>query len=251
MLIKFKNADILNKDYEVVESQDLIVENNRIKEIKKTDPNDTSKYDRVVECNRNYLIPGIKNSHSHNAMVFLRSISDDIPLLTWLRTITFPNEAKLTQEDIYYFFFFLIMESLTSGIVASMDMYLDLFAMADASIKTGFRINICDTIQAFNKRIEPEENYVLFNNYKNDNGNLVKYTPGIHAEYTCNEEIFKRVSDLVHKYKSPFFTHNSETKPEVDECKERWNGLTPTQVLDKFGLYDFGGGGLFMMGIME
>ena len=84
---------------------------------------------------------------------------------------------------------------------------------------------------------------MLFNNYKNDNGNLVKYTPGIHAEYTCNEEIFKRVSDLVHKYKSPFFTHNSETKPEVDECKERWNGLTPTQVLDKFGLYDFGGGG--------
>ena len=243
MAIKFKNANVLDKNFDVLESQDLIVEGNRIKVIRPTVKDDSVTYDRVIDCNGNYLIPGIKNSHTHNAMVFLRSLSDDLPLGEWLEKHCFPNEAKLTYEDIYYFTILGIMENLSSGVVGSMDMYLDLNAMADASIKTGFRVNICDTIQKFNKKISPEEFYISLNNYKGDNGNLVKYTYGIHAEYTNTKEIMQKISDLVHKYKVPFFTHNAETKKEVDGCKERWGGLTPTQVFEEFGLYDFGGGG--------
>lgn len=243
MAIKFKNANVLDKNFDVLKDYDLIVEGNRIKTIRPTLANDDAPYDRVIDCNGNYLIPGIKNSHTHNAMVFLRSISDDLPLLDWLNKYCFPNEAKLTYEDIYYFTLLGIMENLSSGVVGSMDMYLDLFAMADASIKSGFRINICDTIQKFNKRIAPEENFIEFNNYKGDNGNLVKYTYGIHAEYTNTKEIIQTIADLVHKYKVPFFTHNAECKREVDECKERWGGLTPTQVFEEFGLFEYGGGG--------
>ncbi|MBP3200953.1 MAG: amidohydrolase [Lachnospiraceae bacterium] len=243
MKIKFKNANVLDKNFDVLENQDLIVEGNRIKKIQNTVKDDNATYDRVIDCDGNYLIPGIKNAHTHNAMVFLRSLSDDLPLGEWLTKYCFPNEAKLTYEDIYYFTILGIMENLSSGVVGSMDMYLDLHAMADASLKTGFRVCICDTIQKFNKIISPEEYFIELNNYKGDNGNLVKYVYGMHAEYTNTEEIIKMLSDLVHKYKVPFFVHNSETKKEVDECKERWGGLTPTQVFEKFGLYDFGGGG--------
>ena len=243
MKIKFKNANVLDKNFDVLENQDLIVEGNRIKKIQNTIKDDNATYDRVIDCDGNYLIPGIKNAHTHNAMVFLRSLSDDLPLGEWLTQYCFPNEAKLTYEDIYYFTILGIMENLSSGVVGSMDMYLDLHAMADASLKTGFRVCICDTIQKFNKIISPEEYFIELNNYKGDNGNLVKYVYGMHAEYTNTEEIIKMLSDLVHKYKVPFFVHNSETKKEVDECKERWGGLTPTQVFEKFGLYDFGGGG--------
>ncbi len=243
MKIKFKNANVLDKNFDVLENQDLIVEGNRIKKIQNTIKDDNATYDRVIDCDGNYLIPGIKNAHTHNAMVFLRSLSDDLPLGEWLTKYCFPNEAKLTYEDIYYFTILGIMENLSSGVVGSMDMYLDLHAMADASLKTGFRVCICDTIQKFNKKISPEEFFIELNNYKGDNGNLVKYVYGMHAEYTNTEEIIKMLSDLVHKYKVPFFVHNSETKKEVDECKERWGGFTPTQVFEKFGLYDFGGGG--------
>ena len=34
---------------------------------------------------------------------------------------------------------------------------------------------------------------------------------------------------LLDEYKMPFFTHNSETKREVEECIAR-HGLTPTQL---------------------
>ena len=243
MSIKFKNANVLDKNFEIREACDLIVENNRIKTIRPTDASDDAKYERVVDCNNNYLIPGIKNSHTHNAMVFLRSMSDDLFLHDWLAKYCFPNEAKLTYEDIYYFTILGIMENISSGVTGSMDMYLNNYAMADASLKTGFRVNICDTIQKFNKKIAPEEYYIELNNYKGDNGNLVRYTFGVHAEYTNTEELLKLMSDLTHKYKEPFFTHNSETKFEYDECKKRWGGLTPTQVFEKFGLFDYGGGG--------
>ena len=242
MAIKFKNANVLDKNFDVLEAKDLIVDGNRIKTIRDTSSDDDSLFERVVNCNGNYLIPGIKNAHTHNAMVFLRSLADDLPLLEWLEKNCFPNEAKLTNEDIYYFTILGIMENLSSGVVGSMDMYLDNYAMADASLKTGFRVRICDAIQKFNKKIEPEEYYVNLNNYKNDNGNLVKYTLGIHAEYTNTKELLELISSLTHKYKDTFFTHNSESKKEVDECKERWGGLTPTQVFDKFGLFDYGGG---------
>ena len=243
MSIKFKNANVLDKNFEIREACDLIVENNRIKTIRPTDASDDAKYERVVDCNNNYLIPGIKNSHTHNAMVFLRSMSDDLFLHDWLAKYCFPNEAKLTYEDIYYFTILGIMENISSGVTGSMDMYLNNYAMADASLKTGFRVNICDTIQKFNKKIAPEEYYIELNNYKGDNGNLIRYTFGVHAEYTNTEELLKLMSDLTHKYKEPFFTHNSETKFEYDECKKRWGGLTPTQVFEKFGLFDYGGGG--------
>ena len=243
MSIKFKNANILNKDFDIIESQDLIVEKNRIKTIRPTDSSDDAEYERVIDCNDNYLIPGIKNSHTHNAMVFIRSLSDDLNLHDWLKKYCFPNEAKLTYEDVYYFTMLGIMENITSGVTGSMDMYLNNYAMADASLKTGFRVNICDTIQKFNKKIAPEEYYNELNNYKGDNGNIVKYTFGVHAEYTNTEELLKMMSDLTHKYKAPFFTHDSETKFEFDECKERWGGLTPTGVFEKFGLFDYGGGG--------
>ena len=50
------------------------------------------------------------------------------------------------------------------------------------------------------------------------------------------------VAKLAQKVKSPVWLHNAETKKEVDECKERW-GMTPTQLTDSLGMYEYGGGG--------
>lgn len=243
MSIKFKNACIIDKNFEILRSYDLVVEKNRIKSISPSTDIDDNEHERVIECNHNFLIPGFKNAHAHNAMVFARSLTDDVPLNVWLNEKIFPLEAKLTEEDVYYFTILGIMENLTSGITACADMYKCYYAMAEAYFHTGFRVNLVDSIMHFDKKIAPEEYYEVFNNYKGDNGNLIKYTFALHAEYTNNETTFKLMSDLIHKYKTPFFSHNSETRKEVEECKERWGGLTPTEVHEKYGLYDYGGGG--------
>lgn len=243
MSIKFKNAFILTKDYEVLKNHDLIVEKNRIAKIRPTDSIDDAKYERIVECNQNFLMPGFKNSHAHNGMVFARSLTDDVPLDKWLNERIFPLEAKLTEEDVYYFTILGIMENLASGVTTCADMYKYNETLAEVYYNVGFRVNLVDSIMKFDKKICPEERLINLNNYKGDNANLIKYTVGLHAEYTNDERTFQLVSDVIHKYKVPFFSHNSETEKEVNECKERWGGLTPTEVHEKFGLYDYGGGG--------
>lgn len=243
MSIKFKNAFIVNRDFELLKAYDLIVEKDRIKEIVPTKDIDDIMHERVINCTGNFLIPGFKNVHAHNAMVFARSLTDDVSLDIWLNEKIFPLEAKLTDEDVYYFTILGIMENLSSGITTCADMYKCYDAMAEAYYHTGFRVNLVDSIMHFDKLINPEEKFIKYNNYKDDNGNLIRYTFGLHAEYTNNETTFKLISDLIHKYRAPFFSHNSETKKEVMECKERWGGLTPTEVHEKYGLYDFGGGG--------
>ena len=123
MSIKFKNAYIVNKDFNILKSYDLVVEKNRIKSISPSTSIDDDKHERVIECNHNFLIPGFKNAHAHNAMVFARSLTDDVPLDKWLNELIFPLEALLTEEDVYYFTILGIMENLTSGITACADMY--------------------------------------------------------------------------------------------------------------------------------
>lgn len=243
MKIKFLNANVLDENFQVLKNQDLIVDGNIISFIKNTNKNDNEKYDRIIDCNENYLIPGFKNCHAHNAMVFVRSISEDLPLDRWLKESIFPKEAKLTEEDVYYFTILGIMESLTSGITTCIDMYKYNMTLAEAYYHTGFRVNLNDSVTPFDKVIAPEENLIKINNYKDDKGKRVRYTLGLHAEYTNNKETFKMMSDLVHKYKVPYLTHIAETKKEVEECKGRWNGLSPVEVHEEYDMFAYGGGG--------
>ena len=55
---------------------------------------------------------------------------------------------------------------------------------------------------------------------------------------------------LVDKYNKPFFTHNSETKKEVEECIAR-HGLTPTALYEEMGLFAHGGGGFHCVWLRE
>ena len=50
------------------------------------------------------------------------------------------------------------------------------------------------------------------------------------------------MAELAEKYREPCFMHCAETKAEVDGCIERY-GLTPPMLLEKMGLFRYGGGG--------
>ena len=195
------------------------------------------KWDREIDAKHNLVMPGFKNAHTHSAMTFLRSYADDLPLLDWLHNQVFPMEAKLQPEHILWFSKLAIMEYLTSGITANFDMYFHPEQIAQASIETGFRTVMVSGLNDYGGSPEEvEENFLRFNEYHD----LISYKLGVHAEYTCQEKLLKEVSDLIHKYQAPFYTHLSETEQEVRECTER-RGMTPVRYLDSLGLFDFGG----------
>ena len=196
------------------------------------------EFEREIDLGGDLVIPGFKNAHAHSAMTFLRSYADDLPLQSWLFDKVFPLEARLTPEAVYAFTRLAVLEYLSGGITASFDMYFHRDAYARANIDCGFRTVICGALSAGDKISVAADDYAKFNALDP----LISYLPGVHAEYTADEKLLRGMSELVHELKSPFWTHNSETKSETDGCFER-HGMSPTEYLDSLGLYDFGGGG--------
>ena len=197
-------------------------------------------WDCEIDAENNLILPGFKNAHTHSAMTFLRSFADDLPLLEWLNTRVFPMEAHLKPEHILWFSKLAIMEYLTSGITANFDMYFFPEQIAQASIETGFRTVMVSGLNNYGGSVEElEENYLKFNDYHD----LISYQLGIHAEYTCSDELMKSVAQLAYKHSAPVYMHLAETEQEVRECQERHDGLGPVKYFDSIGMFDYGGGG--------
>ena len=235
MLTLFKNARILTMKSSDVISGELVVKDNKIAYIGPRYEGEVP--DRVIDCEGNLLMPGLKNAHAHTAMVFARSCSDDLSLHDWLYTTIFPMEEKFEDGDIYHLTKLGILEYLTSGITAAFDMYFCVPEIVKASEELGFRSVILATSAS-----EPisllRERYQTIN--KPDA--LCSYFLGIHAEYTTSEERIKEIVALAHELKAPIYTHICETEAEVQGCVER-HGMTPVKYLDSLGFYDNGGGG--------
>lgn len=202
-------------------------------------PEELPEFQRQIDLKGDLLIPGFKDAHTHTAMTFLRSLADDMPLDKWLSEQVWPNESKLTGEAVYCFTRLGIMEYLSGGITSAFDMYVKNDDYAQACIDSGFRTVICSGLNNFDADPENiEREYLKFNHLHE----LVSYTLGIHAEYTTSMERMEYMASLAEKYQAPCYMHCAETKSEVAGCMERY-GLTPPQLLDRVGLFRYGGGG--------
>ena len=200
-------------------------------------------WDREIDCKKNLLMPGFKNAHTHSAMTLMRSKADDLPLSDWLNTQIFPIEAKMTAEDIYHLSKIAIMEYLTSGITAVFEMYLTPYSVADAFRDCGMRCVQTSCVNNFSQSVEMLEGYY---NDLNGRDEYNSFILGLHAEYTCSKELLEKTAELVQKYKAPFWAHIQETESELMECVERY-GMTPIELFDSLGLFDYGGGGYHLV----
>lgn len=257
MNTRFYNAKILtlaeNHKFNIVEGE-LWVKGNTICYIGDgKDVADVCKgeevliWDREIDAAGNLLMPGFKDAHTHTAMTFLRSYADDLPLQDWLNQQVFPREGQLTGDDVYWLNILGIMEYLTSGITSNFDMYMFSKMGAQSSAKVGFRTVQTSGLNNFGGTPESMEEEYHFINELSD---LTSFIVGFHAEYTTSMELMEGVAKLAQKLKSPVWLHNSETKLEVAECKERW-GKTPTQLTDSLGMYEYGGGGYHCIWVEE
>ncbi|MDY6276608.1 MAG: amidohydrolase [Bacilli bacterium] len=234
MITLLKNARILSfKNDEIIEG-DIAVTDNKISFI--GDHYEGQTPDRVIDCEKNLLMPGFKDAHAHTAMVFARSAADDLPLHDWLYETIFPMEAQFQSNDIYHLTKLGILEYLTSGITAAFDMYFNPPEIIRASEEMGFRTVILATSDSESISLLRERYLEL-----NKEGSLISYQLGIHAEYTTKPERIKAVADLAKELHAPTFTHVGETESEVQGCVDRY-GKTPLSYLVSQGFFANGGG---------
>ena len=238
MSVRFYNCRILSMKDDKITEGEIWTKDNKISYIGPSKDASGERFDREIDCKGNLLMPGLKNAHTHSAMTFSRSLADEYCLNDWLHKAIFPREAKLTPEQLYWFAKLAYADYLSGGITACFDMYFHKYENAKAAVDTGFRHVFCGAANDFGGFEALEQNYIDLNDYDP----LISFIYGFHAEYTTCEDNLKLMSELAHKYKAPVFTHISETAAEVEGCKERY-GMTPAVLLDKLGIFDFGGGG--------
>lgn len=240
-MIRFFNGKILtlNNGFDIIDNGEVWVDSSKIAYVGKTKKDsENTVFEREIDLQGNLLMPSFKNAHTHSAMTFGRSFSDDLPLQEWLYNKIFPLEDLLTGDDVYKLSKIAFAEYLTGGISACFDMYYFPENMAKASVETGFRTVMCGAVNNFKESVPLlEEYYNRYNHYDE----LISYQLGFHAEYTTDESIMKDISKLAEKYEAPVFMHSSETMEETQNCIHNYN-KTPTELFEKLGLFNYGGG---------
>lgn len=239
MRVRIYNAKILTMENEELIEGEIWVDNGIIIYVGAEGCVEKSYFDREIDACKNLVMPGFKNAHAHSAMTFARSYADGFPLNKWLTEKIFPMEAKLKKEHIASFTELAYLEYISSGITANFDMYYEPDAIAEVTRTSGMRTVLCGAVNNFRDSISIlDSNYQIYNS-KED---LVSYILGFHAEYTTDIHIIEEIARLANKYRAPVFAHNSETEQEVKGCFERYQ-LSPTQLFEKCGIYEYGGGG--------
>ena len=238
MKLLLQNAKILKMDDTPMFEGNIVIENDKIVYIG-NNYQEYGPFDRIHDCLGNVIMPSFKNAHTHNAMTFLSSKTDDLALHDWLFNAVFPREALLQPNDVYQLSKVAFLEMLTGGITACFDQYYFPLSTGKAAEEIGFKVLLLGT---YNKLYGYNELKDLYLNLNKDPNGLVRYCFGIHAEYTTTLEEVEVISKLTHELKAPFYIHVSETESEVKDCYER-RGMSPVQFLDSHGLFDYGGGG--------
>lgn len=211
----------------------IYIEENRIAEIGKR-----READVVVEGKGKIALPGLVNLHTHAPMVLLRGFADDIPLQQWLETKIWPQEAKLTADDIYWGAKLACLEMIKSGTTSFLDMYFHMDQVGKAAKEMGLRGYLAEGIIDLGIPSRAEEQFKAAEevNRRIEALRSPRVVPvlGPHAIYTVSDASFHRVREIADKKGYLVTTHLSETRREVDDCVAQ-HGLRPAAHLDKIG----------------
>jgi len=228
-------TSVLLKDVQLDgETTHVYVSGNRIEEIGKKREADT-----VLECKGKVALPGMVNLHTHAAMALFRGFADDVRLQDWLERKIWPQEAKMTPDDVYWGTKLACLEMIKTGTTTFNDMYFHMDHAAKAVKEMGLRGFLAEGFIDLGIASRAKEQFKQVDevNRKIEGMKLERITPvlGPHAIYTVSEDSWRRFGDLADKKGFMTHTHLSETKREVEECAARYGGR-PAAYLEKLGI---------------
>ncbi|MDF9830628.1 amidohydrolase [Parabacteroides sp. PF5-6] len=193
----------------------------------------------IINCQfKKAVVPGFVNAHTHAAMTLFRGFGDDMALMPWLEQKIWPNEARMTDEDVYWGAKLACLEMIKSGTTTFYDMYQRLEATAQAVDEMGIRAvlsGVCfdhfkPELAERSKKSIPElqkkmENY----------SDRLRFSLGPHAIYTVSGELLQWIDRYSKDNNLLIHLHLAETQGEVDDSLRNF-GLTPVRYLHQLGI---------------
>ncbi len=239
----FSNIAILDENLDFLPNQHVGTIGDRIEYISGTAPKDAQRFGRVYDGVGRLLMPALYNAHAHAPMTLLRGFAENLPLDRWLNEKCWPFEAKMTPEDNYWATLLACAEMARYGVISFSDMYYALPERAQAVAESGLKANLCEGLIAFEEKpyadypiSRQNEEYVRMLHGSSNGRILIDYN--IHAEYTSNERVCRDIVQIVKEKGLRLHLHLSETEKEVQECRERHDGLSPVEYFNAIGAFD-------------
>lgn len=244
MAILFENvtAVLMDGGHTVLPHAFVAVEGHTITSVGTGRP--SGEFERVIDGKGGILMPGLVNCHTHVPMTAMRGYGDGHHLQDWLNNFIFPVEAKWDDRAIRACADLGLMEMIASGTTCIADMYMRVGVIGQAVADAGISANLCCGGTFFGEAFSPaacsdctaqEELVKAWHGY---DGGRIRVDASLHAEYTSQPGLWEWTADFAKRNHLGMHVHISETMREHEECKERRGGLTPIQVMDKYGVWD-------------
>ena len=180
------------------------------KEIKQIGAELSFPADKILDGSRKAVIPGFVHAHTHAAMTLFRGFGDDMPLMPWLEQKIWPNEAKMTREDVNWGAKLACLEMIKSGTTTFFDMYQRPRVTADVTEEMGLRgiiAGVCfdgfDKEEAEKCKRHNERLIQDVDNYSK----RVRFSIGPHAIYTVSGELLKWAHRFAMEHQIPIHLH--------------------------------------------
>lgn len=217
------------------DTTDVLIEGKQITAVGK---NLVVKTDVTIDGSRKAIIPGLVNAHTHAAMTLFRGFADDMPLEAWLNKKIWPNEAKLTNEDVYWGAKLACLEMIKTGTTTFFDMYHKWEATAQAVAEMGIRgvlSGVC--FDHFNEELtaKSQKECLRLLEVSKQYGSRVNYALGPHAIYTVSGKMLQWCDIIAREKNLPIHLHLAETQTEVANAVARF-GTTPVRYLYNLGV---------------
>ena len=194
--------------------------------------------EKVIDCRRMALIPGLINTHTHLAMTLFRGYADDLELQDWLEKKIWPLEKRLTPEICYNGTLLACLEMISTGTTCLVDMYFHMDKVADAVKESGLRAllsyGMIDPDGGEKGARERKNTMGLLRHVKSIHSSRIGFAVGPHAPYTCSEETLLWSRELAEKEDALINIHIAETRREQADF-EREKKMRVGLFLDKIG----------------
>lgn len=195
---------------------------------------------KTIDLPNQVLLPGLINCHGHAAMVLMRGLADDKPLMSWLNDYIWPVEQQWVGEKFVRDGTTLaIAEMLLSGTTCFADMYFypdDVAATAfDMGMRAQVNFPVFDFATAWAGSADEyiSKGLALHDNYRSID--LITIGFGPHAPYTVSDAPLKKIAMYAAELQAPIHIHVHETAHEVAESQKVY-GVRPIARLAELGI---------------
>ncbi|MGE5588461.1 MAG: amidohydrolase [Clostridia bacterium] len=204
-------------------------------------PEEFRRATKVIDGSGLIALPGLVNAHTHAAMTVFRGFADDMPLMDWLTQKIWPAEARLEADDVYWGTMLACVEMVRAGVTTFADMYFFMDETAKAVEKTGMRASLSRGLigSAPGASKALAEGRELCERWNGACGGRITAMLGPHAPYTCPKDFLEKVMETASELGVGMHIHLSETEGEVRECKALHGGMSPIELMDSYGLFEF------------